>query len=250
VQTSDNNQILTNVANRYTALADSSNSCCGEGENGYANNSPEYDTEELSLLIPTVTEVSAGCGNPLTISSIRLNETVVDLGSGGGIDCFLASKQTGPNGKVYGVDMTPAMINLANKNKAKLGIKNVEFIKNQIDQTNLPSESVDVILSNCVINLVPDKTKVFEEAFRILKTQGRLQICDIVLSENLPDEALTDEILIGWEKIQDEEGAEIPFNEENKKLLLQVASTFEKDANAKGIKISTRKRCLSFTWYV
>ena len=193
MQTSDNNQILTNVANRYTALADSSDSCCGEGENGYANNSPEYDKEELSLLIPTVTEVSAGCGNPLTISSIRLNETVVDLGSGGGIDCFLASKQTGPNGKVYGVDMTPAMINLANKNKAKLGIKNVEFIKNQIDQTNLPSESVDVILSNCVINLVPDKTKVFEEAFRILKTQGRLQICDIVLSENLPDEALTDE---------------------------------------------------------
>ncbi|MFL2645596.1 MAG: methyltransferase domain-containing protein [Dehalococcoidia bacterium] len=193
MQTSDNNQIIINVTNRYTDLAVSSNDCCGEESNGYANNSPEYPKEELVTLIPTVTEVSAGCGNPLTISTIRPNETVVDFGSGGGIDCFLASKQTGPNGKVYGVDMTPAMINLANKNKEKLGIQNVEFIENQIDQTGIASESVDVILSNCVINLAPDKNKVFKEAFRILKNQGRLQICDIVLSGNLPDEAITDD---------------------------------------------------------
>lgn len=199
MQSFDKNRIILNVTDRYTTLAESAKSCCEipssccDEPSGFANTSKEYNNTDLSMLLPTVTDVSAGCGNPLSISSIKLNETVVDFGSGGGIDCFLAARQTGPNGRVLGVDMTTAMIDLANANKQKLGISNVEFIQKQIDNTGIENGSIDVILSNCVINLVPDKKAVFAEAHRILKKNGRFQICDIVTSKTLPDEALTDD---------------------------------------------------------
>jgi SAM-dependent methyltransferase len=133
-----------------------------------------------------VTGASLGCGNPTAIAGLEPGEVVLDLGSGGGIDCFLAAKQVGPEGKVIGLDMTTDMIRLARRNAKKVGATNVDFRYGEMEEMPLPDESVDVIISNCVINLSPDKDAVFGEAYRVLRPGGRMSVSDIVVNGKLP----------------------------------------------------------------
>ena len=150
-----------------------------------------YDTEGM----PTgATESFAGCGNPVALASLKEGEVVLDLGSGAGLDMFVASKKVGETGKVIGVDMTPAMIEKAKQNAEELGITNVDFRYGDIEDMPVDDNAVDVVISNCVINLAPDKGKVFKEAFRVLKPGGRLMVSDIVLSKPLPKE-VRDEVV-------------------------------------------------------
>ena len=145
-----------------------------------------YSAEELAGLPDNVTDVSLGCGNPTAIAELQPGEVVLDLGSGGGIDCFLAAKKVGPEGKVIGLDMTHDMIKLARRNAKKVGATNVEFRYGEMEDIPLPDESVDAIISNCVINLSPDKDAVFNEAYRVLRPGGRMMVSDIVINGQLP----------------------------------------------------------------
>jgi len=155
-----------------------------------------YETPDVKTLPEDVTGLSLGCGDPVTLASLESGQTVLDLGSGGGIDCFLAAKQVGPAGRVIGVDMTATMIEKARANKTKLGAENVEFRLGEIEHIPAENDAVDVVISNCVINLSPDKPQVFREAYRVLKPGGRLAVSDIVTGGPLPQELKDD--LSAW----------------------------------------------------
>jgi arsenite methyltransferase len=163
-------------------------SCCGPSNVAVEQTGAAqfYSGAELADLPDTVTEASLGCGNPLAIAGLQPGEVVLDLGSGGGIDCFLAAKQVGPEGHVIGLDMTPDMIKLARRNAKKMGVTNVDFRFGEMEDMPLGDESVDVIISNCVINLSPDKDAVFREAYRVLQPGGRMSVSDIVVDGDLP----------------------------------------------------------------
>jgi len=200
-------EIRTAVRDRYGKIADNIQPGCGCSPSQFSCCDPGDDIQEklaihlyqdtnVSELPSEVTDISLGCGDPVTLASLTEGQTVLDLGSGGGIDCFLAAKKVGQTGKVIGVDMTQAMIDRARTSQEKMGVKNVEFRLGEIENLPVSDDTIDVIISNCVINLSPDKSSVFREAYRVLKPGGKLAVSDIVTDGDLPEIIM--ESLIAW----------------------------------------------------
>ncbi|MDD1773517.1 MAG: arsenite methyltransferase [Methanomassiliicoccales archaeon] len=179
------------VTKHYSKMAKKSKSCC-ESEPRGSELVKIYTAEELAVLPKEAKDSNCACGNPVAIAELEPGQVVLDLGSGAGVDVFLAARNVGPKGKVIGVDMTDAMLEKANKLAKRMGFDNVEFRKGEIENLPVVGDSVDVIISNCVINLVTDKERVFREAYRVLRPGGKLAISDRVLVKDLPDEARED----------------------------------------------------------
>lgn len=179
--------IREKVRDRYASAAKSvsSDGCCDGCGCGSDFGSQLYEIGDTAGLPDAAVLGSLGCGNPMTVAELKEGETVLDLGSGGGIDVFLSARRVGPTGKVYGLDMTDEMLALANKNKVEAGVTNAEFLKGYIEEIPLPSNTIDVVISNCVINLSSDKSKVFSEMARVLKPGGRIGVTDIVAENHL-----------------------------------------------------------------
>ena len=186
----NNKNIKPIVMESYKKIAIESSNCCGDN----ISKSIGYSEEELEI-VPNGSNLGLGCGNPQLIANICEGETVLDLGSGAGFDCFLASKKVGEDGLVIGVDMTFEMVTKARNNAFENNYNNVDFRLGEIENLPVADNSVDVIISNCVINLSPNKQRVYDEAYRVLKEGGRLAISDIVLMKDLTDEMKEDEKL-------------------------------------------------------
>jgi arsenite methyltransferase len=201
-KTLDPESIREHVRSRYGDIAENSGGCCGSSGATCCGGGDDYD-QQLGYTVaevaaaPAGSNLGLGCGNPLAIASIRPGETVLDLGAGAGFDCFLAARQLQGTGRVIGVDMTPAMVGKARANARKGGYGNVEFRLGEIEALPVPDHSVDLVLSNCVVNLSPEKPRVLREAYRVLKSGGRLAIADIVATQPLPESLRTQLNAIG-----------------------------------------------------
>jgi arsenite methyltransferase len=197
----DNEEVKKIVKDRYSKIASNSGSCCGCSCSCGSNDSKTEISKQIGYSDKDMgfysdANLGLGCGNPTALAEIREGDTVLDLGSGAGFDAFLAAEKVGKTGKVIGVDMTQEMIDKARENAKKYGHDNTEFISGDIEDLPLDDKSIDIIISNCVINLAPDKSKVFKEVCRVLKPDGRMFASDIVLLEELSEEQRKDSKLI------------------------------------------------------